>query len=92
MKTRQKTKVVGFKTSQTIAQQVGQRERRLARFLSSMSLAAAALPWTLGDQPQNRNEPQLNRAFDALSPFDAVSHARLRMTVGEALGTKHTSL
>ena len=32
--------------NRAIAQQVGQRERRLARFLSSMSLAAAALPWT----------------------------------------------
>jgi len=31
------------------AQQVGQRERRLARFLSCMSLAAAALPWSLDD-------------------------------------------
>ena len=40
--------------NRAIAQQVGQRERRLARFLSSMSLAAAALPWTLADQPQNR--------------------------------------
>ena len=62
--------------NRTIAQQAGQRERRIARFLSSMSLAAAALPWTLGDQPQNRNEPQLNRALNVLSPFDSVSRDR----------------
>ena len=37
-----------------IAQQAGQRERRLARFLSSMSLAAAALPWALGGNQQVR--------------------------------------
>ena len=48
-------------------------------------LAAAGLPWTLGDQPQNRNQPQVHRALDALSPPDAVSRARLRMKVSEAL-------
>ena len=36
--------------NRTIAQQVGQRERRLARVLSSTSGAAAALPWSLGNQ------------------------------------------
>jgi len=40
----------------------------------------------------NRNEPQVNRALDALSPPDPVSRARLRMTVGEALGTQHNDL
>lgn len=33
-----------------------------------------------------RNEPQANGALETLSPHDAVSRARLRMTVGEALG------
>jgi len=56
--------------NRAIAQQVGQRERRLARFLSSMSLAAAALPWTLGDL--NRNEPQVVRVGDVSLPFDPV--------------------
>ncbi len=39
-----------------------------------------------GDQPQNRNEPQVHPALDALSPFDSVSRGRLQMTVGEAIG------
>ena len=43
-------------------------------------------------KPQNRNEPQVYRALDTLSALDAVSRARLRMTVGEALGAKHNSL
>lgn len=32
--------------NRAIGQQGGQRERRAARLLNSMSLAAAALPWT----------------------------------------------
>jgi hypothetical protein len=40
----------------------------------------------VGRSTANRNEPQVNRAINASSPFDAVSLARLRMTVGEALG------
>ena len=38
-----------------------------AIFVSSTPLAAAGLPWTLGDQPQNRNQPQVHRALNALS-------------------------
>ena len=34
----------------------------------------------------NRNQPQVHRALDASSPFDAMLRARLRMTVGEPLG------
>ncbi len=45
------------------------------------------LPRSLGDQPQNRNQQQVHRALDALSPFDAVSRARLRKIIGEPLGT-----
>ena len=45
-------------------------------FVSSMSLAAAGLPLTLGDQPQNRNEPQVHRALNAMSQFDSVSRDR----------------
>ena len=39
----------------------------------------------VGRSTANRNEPQVHRALDALSPLDAVSRARLRMTVGDAL-------
>jgi hypothetical protein len=28
---------------------------------------------TLGDQPQNRNQPQVHRALDTFSPSDAFS-------------------
>ena len=55
----------------------GQPEQRLARFPYSKPVAAARLPWSLADQPQNRNEPQLNRALHALSPFDPVLRDRL---------------
>ena len=39
--------------------------------------AAARLTVSLGDQSQNRNEPQVSRALHALSPFDPVSRDRL---------------
>ena len=51
------------KAIHAIAQQAGQRERRLARFLSSMSLAAAALPWTLADQPQNHKSTARSKRY-----------------------------
>ena len=69
--------------NRAIAQQVGQPERRLARFLSSSRFGRR--PVTLDVGRSNRNEPQVNRALDALSPFDVKLRARPRMNVGEAL-------
>ena len=55
--------------------------RRSRRFQFVACLAAATLPWSLADQTA---EPQVDRALDALSPFDVKLRARPQMTVGEA--------
>ena len=78
--------------NRTIAQQVGQPERRITRFLSSSRFGRRRVTLDVGRSTANRNEPQVLRALDTLSPSDAVSRARLRMTVDEALGAEHNSL
>ncbi len=65
--------------NRAIGQQVGQRERRLAHFLSSMSLAAAVLPLTLGDSTAIRcNEPQVCRVGGASAVLVARETERCR--------------
>ncbi len=59
------------KTIHAIAQQVGQPERRSTRFLSSQVFWPP--PGYLGRWPINRNQPQVHRAINGLSPFDAES-------------------
>ena len=64
------------------AQQGGQPERRLARFLSSSRFGRRPVTLVVGRSTANRNEPQVHRALNELSPFDPVTRDRL-FPIGE---------
>ncbi len=59
-------------------------QRRADLVATHTVLARVPLTQLLGDQPQNRNEPQVHRATNALSPFDPVTRTVHRRFVVEA--------
>ena len=71
--------------NRAIAQQVGQLERRITRFLSSIRLGRRPVTFGVGRSNRRTAEPQVHRALNALSPSEVMSRVRPRMNVGEAL-------
>ena len=51
----------------------------VSRGMRVLQAAPAAYPYRWAIKPQNRNQPQVHRTLNALSPFDRVSRNRLSL-------------